>query len=166
MGRYYMKDKILEQIGKELKLATHLDLVTMVVAVLVTLIFFGIAGGSAGGTAESMSGGLAGGILGGATPKIAFQVTPTIIMFVALIAIVIINCYAVRTLMKNKAQRAKLNQGIVKLFKDETVDQYNDGSIYKTYETRYSLFAVIIMSVAAVSVIVPLVVFINQMTKL
>ena len=161
-----MKDKILEQIGKELKLATHLDLVTMVVAVLVTLIFFGIAGGSAGSTAESMSGGLVGGILGGATPKIAFQITPTIIMFVALIAIVIINCYAVRVLMKNKVQRAKLNEGLVKLFKDETVDQYNDGSIYKSYETRYSLFAVIMMSVAAVSVIVPLVVFINQMTKL
>jgi hypothetical protein len=161
-----MKDKILEQISKELKLATHLDLVIMVVAILVTLIFFGIAGGSAGSTAESMSGGFVGGIMGGATPKIAFQITPTIIMFVTLIAIVIINCYAVRALMKNKVQRAKLNEGLVKLFKDEAVEQYNDGSIYKTYETRYSLFAVIMMSVAAVSVIVPLVVFINQMTKL
>jgi hypothetical protein len=160
-----MKEKILEQIGKELKLATRLDLVTMVLTVVVTLIFFGIAGGSAGSTAESMSGGF-GGILGGAAPKIAFQVTPTIIMFVVLIAIIIINCYAVRVLMKNKVQRAKLNEGLVKLFKDEAMDQYNDGSIYKTYETRYSLFAVIMMSVAAVSVIVPLAVFIEQMTKL
>jgi len=167
-----MKEKVLEVIGRELKLATRIDLVTMVIAVIVTLIFFGVAGGSAKATVGSMApninlGGLFGG--GGALPAAVnndFNVTPTIIMAVALAAIFVINWFAVRLLMKNKMQRAKLNDGLVKLFKDEAVDQYNDGSIYKSYEIRYNLFAVIMSSVAAVSLIVPLVIFVDQLTKL
>jgi len=165
-----MKEKILEQMGKELKLATRLDLVITVVGILVTLVFFGLAAGAAAATVTQMPNlsGLAGGLFGGSSnpqpPE--FSVSSTIIMFVTLIIILIINWYAIRTLLKNKAQRAKLNEGLLKLYKDETVDQYNDGSIYKTYETRYSLFAVIMGSVMALSIIVPLVVFIDKLTEL
>jgi len=165
-----MKDKILEQMGKELKLATRVDMVLMVVAVVVTLTFFALASGSAAGTVTQMPdlSGLGGGLFGGAATQhsVDFSVTSTIIMFVTLIIIFIINWYAIRTLRKNKAQRAKMNEGMAKLLKDEAMDQYNDGTIYKTYETRYSLLTVIIGSVMALSIIVPLVIFINQMTKL
>jgi hypothetical protein len=82
-------------------------------------------------------------------------------MFVALIIIVLLNWYGMMALMKNKAQRAKLSEGLAKLLKDETLDQYHDGSIFKAYETRYSLFTVIMAAVAALSIIVPLVVFVN-----
>ena len=69
--------------------------------------------------------------------------------------------------MKNKRQRAKLSEGLAKLLKDETLDQYHDGSIFKSYETRYGLFTVIMASVAALAIIVPLVVFVNGLiTKL
>jgi hypothetical protein len=168
-----MKEKILEQIGKELKLATRVDLAIVVVGILVTLVFFGLAAGSAAATVTQMpnlsglAGGL-GGLLGGASnpqpPQ--FSVSSTIIMFITLIIIFIINWYTIRTLLKNKAQRVKLNEGLMKLYKDETMDQYNDGSIFKTYETRYSLFAVIMGSVMALSIIVPLVIFINKLTEL
>ena len=168
-----MKEKMLEQMGKELKLATRVDLVIVVVGILVTLVFFGLAAGAAAATVTQMPNlsGLAGGlsgILGGAdNPKPPdFHVASTIIMFVTLIIIFVINWYAIRTLLKNKAERVKLNEGMMKLYKDETMDQYNDGSIYKTYETRYSLFAVIMGSVMALSIIVPLVVFINKLTEL
>jgi amino acid transporter len=163
-----MKEKILEQITRELKVAAWVDLVVMVVGVAVTLIFFGIAAASAGSTTESASLNLSGGILGGGgiTRSYAFHITPTIIMAVALIVIVIINWYGIKMLRKNKAERAKLNEGLTKLLKDETLDQYHDGSVYRSYETRYSLFTVIMGAVAALSVIVPLVVFIDQLTKL
>ena len=165
-----MKEKILEQMGKELKLATRVDMVIMVVAVLITLVFFGLAAGAAAATVTQMPdlSSLGGGLFGGiqAQPSADFSVTSTIIMFVTLIIIFIINWYTIRVLLKNKAQRAKVNEGIANLLKDEAVDQYNDGTIYKAYETRYNLFTVIIGSVMALSIIVPLVIFINQLTKL
>ena len=164
-----MKEKILEQISKELKLATWVDLLTLVIGVGITLIFFGVAAGAAGSTGESVSGGLGGGlggILGAPTVKAAFRVVPTIIMFVALALIFIINWFGVKMLMKNRAQRAKLNEGMMKLFKDEAMDQYHDGSILKTYEARYAFFTWIMGAVAAVSIIIPLVIFIDQMIKL
>jgi hypothetical protein len=173
-----MKEKILEQIGKELKLAMRADLLIMVVGIVVTLIFFGLAAGSAAGTVTQtpnlsgllggLSGGL-GGILGGGASNPQppdFNISPTIIMFVTLIIILVINWYTIRTLLKNKAQRSKLNEGLMKLYKDEAVDQYNDGSIYKTYEARYSLYTVIMGSVMALSIIVPLIIFINKLTEL
>jgi hypothetical protein len=62
--------------------------------------------------------------------------------------------------------RAKLNQGLMKLYTDEGVNQYYDDSIFKGYETRYNLFAIILISVGAVSVIAPLVVFIDKLINL
>jgi hypothetical protein len=168
-----MKEKILEQMGKELKLAMRVDLLIMVVGILVTLVFFGLAAGSAAASVTQMPNlagllGGAGGILGGAANQNPpdFNTSPAIIMFVTLIIILIINWYAIRTLLKNKAQRAKLTEGIIKLYKDEAVDQYYDGSIYKTYETRYSLYTVIMGSVMALSIIVTLIIFINKLTEL
>jgi hypothetical protein len=144
-----------------------------VVGILVTLVFFGLAAGSAAATVtqapnlSGLAGGL-GGMLGGASnPKPPeFSVSSTIIMFVTLIIIFIINWYAIRTLLKNKAQRVKLNDGMIKLYKDEIMDQYNDGSIYKAYETRYNFLAVIMGSVMSLSIIVPLVIFIDKLTGL
>jgi uncharacterized membrane protein len=163
-----MKEKILEQIHKELKLATRIDLVTMIIAVAVTLIFFAVAGGAAKASVGSMMPDInLGGMFGGsAAPAVAnndFNVAPAIIFFVTLAVIAFINWGAINMILKNKAQRAKLNEGIIKLLKDETVDQYNDGTIYKTYEMRYRLFAMIIGSVAALSIVVPLVIFVNQL---
>jgi hypothetical protein len=160
-----MKEKILEQISKELKLAAWLDLAALVVAVAITLTFFGLAAATAAGTVSSMSEltSLFGGI---SAQSPTFNVTPTIIMFVCLAVIILINWYGVKVLLRNRAQRAKINDGLMNLYKDEGMDQYYDGSIYKTYESRYSLFAVIMGSVGALSVIVTLIIFIDKLTKL
>jgi hypothetical protein len=158
-----MKEKIFEQINKELKLASWLDLVVLTLAVSVTLTLFGIAMVTAAGSVGSMSASLMGGL--GRSIK-SFNTVPTIIMFASLAAIVAINWYGIKVLLKNKAQRAKLNEGMMKLYKDEGMDQYHDGSIFKTYETRYTLFAVIMGSVGALSLIATLAVFIDNLTTL
>jgi hypothetical protein len=54
----------------------------------------------------------------------------------------------------------------MKLYKDEGVDQYYDGSIFKGYETRYDLYTIILGAVGAVSVIAPLVIFIDKVVAL
>jgi energy-coupling factor transporter transmembrane protein EcfT len=155
-----MQERIHEQISHELKQATRLDTKIAVIAIVVTLILFTIAMIFAFSTTGSITG-----ILGGIKATV-FNVAPTIIMFVSLLAIAAVNWYSVRTLLQNKKQRAKLTKGLMKLYKDEGVAQYYDGSIFKSYETRYNLFAIILTSVAAVSVIAPVVIFIDRLINL
>jgi hypothetical protein len=163
-----MKEKILEQTTKELKTAAWIDMLIMVVGVVVTLHLFALAAITAGMSVGSISDAIpSGGILGAlAHNNPSFNVVPFIIMIVALAVIVIINWYGVRMLMKNKKQRAQANEGLVKLYKDEGLDQYSDGSIYKSYENRYNLFGLILGSLGAMSVVVTLIIFINQLTNL
>ncbi|MHB8104211.1 MAG: hypothetical protein ACYDG5_01535 [Dehalococcoidales bacterium] len=155
-----MKERIHEQISHELKQATRLDTKIAVITIVVSLIMFTIAMIFAYGSTGTITG-----ILGG-TRGTVFHTAPTIIMFVSILAILAINWYSIRTLLNNKKQRAKLNKGLVKLYKDEDVAQYYDASIFKGYETRYNLFAIILTAVAAVSVITPLVIFIDRMVNL
>jgi hypothetical protein len=155
-----MQEQIHEQISHELKQATRLDTKIAVIAIVVTLLMFTVAMIFASSTTGSITG-----ILGGIKSR-SFNVAPTIIMFVSLLAIFAINWYSVRTLLQNKKQRAKLNKGLVKLYKDEGVAQYYDGSIFKSYETRYNLFAIILAAVGAVSVIAPLVIFIDRLIEM
>lgn len=155
-----MKEQIHRQISHELKQATRLDSKIVIIDIVISLVLFGLAMGFAMGTTNTVSG------LFGIGNKAVVNAAPTIIMFVSLLAIFAINWFSVRTLMNNKKQRAKLNKGLVKLFKDEGVSQYYDGSIFKGYETRYNLFVVMLISVGAVSVITPLVIFINQLIEM
>ncbi|MFA5309732.1 MAG: hypothetical protein WC370_09665 [Dehalococcoidales bacterium] len=159
-----MKERIFEQVSKELKVATRLDTKMVITAIVVTLILFSLAMGFAFSTVTPDLGQYSS--LLGISSNATFNTTPTIIMFVLLLAIIVIDCYAVRTLANNKKQRAKLNEGLMKLYKDEGVDQYYDGSIFKSYETRYNLLSVMVGAVGALSVIVPLTIFIDQLTKL
>ncbi len=156
-----MKERIHEQISNELKQATRLDTKIAVIAIVVSLILFTIAMIFA----ESSTGSITN-ILGALKTKTTFNVAPTIIMVISILATVAVIWYSVLTLLKNKKQRAKLNRGLVKLYKDAGVAQYYDGSIFKGYETRYNLFAIILISVGAVSVIAPLVIFIDKLTEL
>jgi energy-coupling factor transporter transmembrane protein EcfT len=155
-----MQERIHEQISHELKQATRLDTKIAVIAIVVTLILFTIAMIFAESTTGSITG-----ILGGIKSRV-FNVAPTIIMFVCILAIGAINWYSVCTLLNNKKQRAKLNKGLTKLYKDEGVDKYYDGSIFKGYETRYNLFAIILATVGAVSIIAPLVIFIDKLIEM
>ncbi|OGO16873.1 MAG: hypothetical protein A2Z15_00925 [Chloroflexi bacterium RBG_16_50_11] len=153
-----MKERIHEQISGELKQANKSDLVTIIIAIIVTFMLFGMAIGSAYASVSINFMGLSGRV-----PEVS--ALATIIMFVSIAAIIMINLYAVRALLQNKSRRAKLNEGLMKLYKDEGMDQYYDGSIFKSYETRYNTYAVIVGTVGALSVIVPLAVFINQLVN-
>ncbi len=155
-----MKERIHEQISHELKQATRLDTKIAIIAIVVSLILFTIAMLFAFSTTGSIIG-----ILGGMRSTV-FNIAPTIIMFVSILAILAINWYSVTTLLKNKKQRAKMNKGLMKLYKDTGVAQYYDGSIFKGYETRYNLFAIMLIAVGAVSVIAPLVIFIDRVIEL
>jgi multidrug transporter EmrE-like cation transporter len=155
-----MKERIHEQIGNDLKQATRMDIIIVIVAIVVSFILFSLSMGFAFASTNS--------VMSTLTKMAAKSVNtaPTIIMFLCVGASVAIDFFAVRNLLKNKARRVKLNEGLMKLYKEEGMDQYYDGSIFKGYETRYNLYAIILTAVGAVSVIAPLVIFINQIVEL
>lgn len=155
-----MKERIHEQITNELKQAMRTDTITVIVAIVVTLILFTVAVITAASTTGSIVGSFSG------FKANSVNASPTIIMFVVILATAAINWFSVRALLNNKKQRGKLNEGLVKLYKDEGMDQYYDGSIFKGYETRYNLFAVMLIAVGAVSIIAPLVIFIEKIIEL
>jgi hypothetical protein len=159
-----MKEQIYQQISSEFKQATRLDMKIFIVSIVVTLLLFFIAMGFAASSAGSITGTLTGGLVGPRTAT--FHTAIAISMFVCILAIFVINWFSVRAILNNKKQRVKLTEGLMKLYKDEGVDQYYDGSIFKSYETRYNLFAVILATVGSLSIIIPLVIFINQVIKL
>jgi amino acid transporter len=160
-----MKERIHQQISGELKQATRLDTRIVIIDIVITLILFFMAMGFAAGTVGSVTGELTAGITR-APVTTNFNVTPTIVMFILIIAIFAINWFSVRALLKNRKERAKLTEGLTKLYKDEGVDQYYDGSIFKSYETRYNILSVVLAIIGVVSVIVPLVIFVDNLTKL
>jgi len=155
-----MKERIHEQISNELKQAMRMDTVTVIIAITVSLILFVAAMIFASQTTGSIIGGMTG------FRATGVNTANTIIMFVIILATAAIDWYAIRTLLNHKKQRGKLNEGLMKLYKDEGMDQYYDGSIFKGYETRYDLYTVIIGAVGAVSVIAPLVMFIDKVAAL
>jgi hypothetical protein len=155
-----MKEKIHEQISYELKQAVRMDTITVIIGLTVTLILFAAASVFAAQTTGSIVGSMTG------FRATSVNTANTVIMWVILVAIAAINWYAVQTLLKNKKERGKLNEGLMKLYKDEAMDQYYDGSIFKGYETRYNLFAVMLGAVASVSIITPLVIFIDKLVAL
>ncbi len=150
-----------QQVNQELMQANRLDTKIVIISIVVSLILFGLALSFSLGTTDTISG-----LFGMGHGKVVVNTAPTIIMFVCILAIVAINWFAVQTLLRNKKQRATFNLGLTKLFKDEGLTQYYDGSVFQSYETRYNLFAVILISVGAVSVITPLVIFINQLVEM
>ena len=155
-----MKERIHEQISYELKQAMRMDTITVIIALTVTLILFAAAAVTASSTTGSIVGSMTG------FKATSVNTANTIIMWVIILAIAAINWYAVRTLLKHKKQRGKLNEGLMKLYKDEAMDQYYDGSIFKGYEVRYDLYVVMLGAVGAVSVITPLVIFIDKLVAL
>ncbi len=155
-----MKERIHEQISHELKQAMRMDTITVIIGLTVTLILFAAAAVFAAQTTGSIVGSMTG------FKATGVNTANTIIMWVIILAIVAINLYAVRTLLKHKRQRGKLNEGLMKLYKDEAMDQYYDGSIFKGYEARYDLYVVMLGAVGAVSVITPLVIFIDKLVAL
>jgi heme/copper-type cytochrome/quinol oxidase subunit 2 len=155
-----MKERIHEQISNELKQAMRMDTITVIIAIVVSFTLFIAAMIFAASTTGSIMGSMTG------FRSTSINIANTIIMFVVIIATVAIDWYAIRTLLNHKKQRGKLNEGLMKLYKDEGMDQYYDGSIFKGYETRYDLYTVILGAVGAVSVIAPLVMFIDKVVAL
>jgi len=78
-----------------------------------------------------------------------------IVMFVFVSLIVIVNFVVVIGLIKGKATRKKLLNGLIEMYRDQKVDKYYDASLLGNYDLRYNLFILVVVFTGIIATIVP-----------
>ncbi len=146
-----MKEHLHEQISSELKQNTRTDTIVVVVAIFLNLLFLGINSGVAGAIREID-------YIGPGAERTSVNSTAVVIMVILMIVIVAINFFVLRIMARGKERRAKLMAGLMRMYQEEEMEQYYDGSIEKGYEARYNLFSAVIVSLGAVAVLIPILV--------
>jgi len=86
------------------------------------------------------------------------SVTTTIVMFLFVGLLVVVNLVVIFGLLKGKQTRAKLVNGLLKMYKDQGVEGYYDASLLRNYNTRYNLFILVVVFIGVIAVAVPFVV--------
>ncbi len=54
--------------------------------------------------------------------------------------------------------RAKLLNGLLKMYKDQGVEGYYDSSLLSNYNTRYNLFMLVVLFTGLVALVIPFIV--------
>ena len=78
-----------------------------------------------------------------------------IVMFVFVCLIVLVNLVVVIGLMKGKQTREKLLDGLIQMYKDQSVDKYYDMSLLENYNMRYNLFIMVVIFTGLLAAVVP-----------
>jgi len=82
----------------------------------------------------------------------------TWIVFFTFVALVVVVSFVVEIgLIKGKQNRTKLIQGLLKMYRDQGVEGYYDGSLLSSYNTRYNLFLFTVLFTGLIAIVVPLV---------
>lgn len=83
--------------------------------------------------------------------------TYLLIMFLFVALLILLNLVVIIGLMKGKQTRAKLINGLIKMYQDQNVDKYYDSSLLGNYNTRYNLFIMVVVLTGLISIVVPFV---------
>ena len=84
--------------------------------------------------------------------------TQTLIMFIFILLSVFINLAVIFGLLRGKNMRLILLNGLIRMYKDQQVDEYYDQSLLKSYAIRYYIFISIVVVLGVISIVIPLVV--------
>ena len=97
------------------------------------------------------------GINSGMVEKSRTDNSMLIVMFLFVVLIVLVNIVVIFGLSKGKDTRNKLISGLMKMYRDEKVDQYYDSSLLANYNTRYNLFIMVVICTGLIAIVVPFV---------
>jgi hypothetical protein len=136
-----MLEQVHQHIVSELQQSSRTDTIFVVTAVVFNLIVLGINSAVAD-TAASNGGDAASDIILG--------------VFIAMSLLV--NSIAVTALLFGKGTRDKLLNGLLTMYRDNSVDQYYDASLLINYGRRYLLFIGVILCLAITGIVVPLII--------
>ena len=84
--------------------------------------------------------------------------TSLIVMFTFVALIIVINFVSEIGLIRGRQMRAKLQDGLLKMYKDQGVDGYYNPSLQNEYRTRYNLFMIAVLFTGVVALVIPFVI--------
>ena len=130
-----MLEKVYDHIIMDIKQNTRTDTIFIIVALVLNFISLGIGSGIASedGPASAW-----------------MMVTLTTL-------VIVVNLVVIFGLLKGKDTRSKLIDGLLKMYKDQNVDQYYDSSIVSNYDKRYLLFIIAVVCTGLTAIMIPLI---------
>jgi hypothetical protein len=155
-----VKERIYEQINNELRQVSRMDTTVTVIAIVVTFILMAISYSFA-----SSSVGYSYTIQGFDASTISLKAYAVAALFVCLIAILVINLYSIFAIRNNMTKRAKLAENLARLYQEEGTTAYSAVDMSAVYKTRGNVFTVIIATIGSISIIIPLIIFINRIVE-
>ena len=138
-----MLKQVHEHIVGELNQGAKTDTIFVITAIVFDLIVLGINSAIAGEASSSYN---------------SNTLSNDIIMVVFIVLVGLVNGISIRALLVGKNTRNKLLSGLVKMYTDHDVDKYYDPGLLENYNNRYSLFTIVIGSLALTAVIVPIII--------
>ncbi len=84
--------------------------------------------------------------------------TTTIVMFTLVALLLVVNFVAEFGLIRGRQTRAKLLNGLLKMYKDQGVEGYYDPSLLSDYRTRYNLFMLTVLFTGLIALVIPFIV--------
>ncbi len=130
-----MLEKVYDHIIMDIKQNTRTDTIFIIVALVLNLISLGVNSGIASDDGPAS--------------------TWTMVTFIILV--VVVNLVVILGLLKGKDTRSKLINGLLKMYKDQKVDQYYDTSIIGNYDKRYLLFILAVVTTGLTAIVIPLI---------
>ncbi len=83
-----------------------------------------------------------------------------IVFFTFVCLLIVVNFVVEIGLFKGKQTRAKLINGLLKMYKDQGVEGYYDASLLSNYNLRYNLFLLVVIFTGLIAIVVPFVLII------
>ncbi len=132
-----MIERVHEHIITELQQNARTDTIFVLAAIILNLLALGINSGIGASNGDA---------------------TATIIMFTFVALVIVVNFVAEVGLIRGRQMRAKLLNGLLKMYKDQGVEGYYDPSLLSNYNTRYNLFMLVVLFTGLVAIFVPFIV--------
>ena len=132
-----MIERVHEHMTTELQQNARTDTIFVITAIVLNLLALGINSGVASGSDRDG--------------------TVWVVFFTFVVLVIVVNFVAELGLLKGKQTRAKLIEGLLKMYKDQGVEGYYDSSLISNYNTRYNLFLLTVIVTGLIAIIVPLV---------
>ena len=140
-----MIERVHEHIISELQQNTRTDTIFILTAIFLNLLSLAINSSVARGSNRDAT---------------------TWIVFFTFVALVVVVSFVVEIgLLKGKQNRIKLINGLLKMYKDQGVEAYYDGSLLSNYNTRYNLFLFTVLFTGLIAIVVPLVLIMTSSSR-
>lgn len=119
-----MIERVHEHILEELKTNTRTDTIFIITAIILNIVAASINATIAEGS----------------------DLSDTLIFVIFIVLVLVINTAVFFGLNRGKQTRQKLLDGLIRLYSDQEVSGYYDSSILSTYNFRYILFTIVVLT--------------------